>query len=183
MIKNYEIVQRNQDKLVIYTRNTSLEQPEGYRVHRNVQVLKDKCERVGYEVSRAYWEPSSTSSNKVRPVLKQMLKDAASGLFGVIVVWDVFTLSPDGEELQQIERELAVYGVELCSATEYFDVSTVEGMKVFEYMCKLLNTKHLSLSAMQGIPLSQVARWLIEDKNKKGGDNDAKPCATAKRPA
>ncbi|MGM2457246.1 recombinase family protein [Bacillus cereus group sp. BceL015] len=183
MITKYEIVQQNKGNLVIYTRNTSWTQPEGYRVHRNNQVLKDKCERAGYQVIRVYSEPSSESPYKVRPVLKQMLKDAASGLFGVVVVWDLFTLSPDGEELQQIERELAEYDVELCSATEYFDTSTEEGVKVFEYMCKLLNTKHLSLSALQGIPLSQVARWLIEDDNKKGGENDAKPCATAKRPA
>lgn len=183
MITKYEIVQQNKGNLVIYTRNTSWTQPEGYRVHRNIQILKDKCEREGYQISRVYSESSSESPYKVRPVLKQMLKDAASGLFGVVVVWDVFTLSPDGEELQQIERELAEYGVEICSATEYFDTSTEEGVKVFKYMCKLLNTKHLSLSAMQGIPLSQVASWLIEEEIKKGGENDAKPSATAKRPA
>lgn len=183
MIKNYEIVQQNQDNLVIYTRNTSWTQPEGYRVHRNNQVLKDKCERAGYQVSRVYLEPSSESPYKVRPVLKQMLKDAARGLFGVVVVWDVFTLSPDGEELQQIERELARYGVEIFSVMEPFDTSTGEGLRVFEYMCKLLNTRHLRLAAMQGIPLSLVARWLIEDEKKKGGEFDVELSEATTRPA
>ncbi|KIU10053.1 hypothetical protein SC09_Contig28orf00219 [Bacillus subtilis] len=178
-----ETVQQNQDKVVIYTRNTSWTQPEGYRIHRDVQVLKDKCERVGYQVSRVYWEPSSESHGKRRKVLKQMLKDAAEGLFGVVLVWDVFTLSPDGEELQQIERELVRYGVEICSVTEPFDTSIGEGLRVFEYMCKLLNTRHLRLAAMQGIPLLLVARWLIEDENKKGGELDAELCETAGRPA
>ncbi|WP_010648830.1 recombinase family protein [Oceanobacillus massiliensis] len=173
MISRDETEQQNQEKIVIYTRNTSWTQPEGYRVHRDVQVLKDKCERVGYQVSRVYWEPSSESNEKRRKVLKQMLEDAAEGLFGAVVVWDVFTLTPDGKELQQIERELARYGVEIFSVMEPFDTSTGEGLRVFEYMCKLLNTRHLRLAAMQGIPLSLVARWLIKDENKKGGEFDA----------
>jgi DNA invertase Pin-like site-specific DNA recombinase len=183
MISRDGTAQQNQDKIVIYTRNTSWTQPEGYRIHRDVQVLKDKCERVGYQVSRVYWEPSLESHEKRRKVLQQMLKDAAEGLFRVVLVWDVFTLSPDGEELQKIERELARYGVEICSVTEPFDTSTGEGLRVFEHMCKLLNTRHLRLAAMQGIPLSLVAGWLIEDETKKGGELDAELCETARRPA
>lgn len=183
MMRKDETVQQNQDKVVIYTRNTSWTQPEGYRIHRDVQVLKDKCERVGYQVSRVYWEPSSESHGKRRKVLKQMLKDAAEGLFGAVVVWDVFTLTPDGKELKQIERELARYGVEIFSVMEPFDTSTGEGLRVFEYMCKLLNTRHLRLAAMQGIPLSLVARWLIEDENKKGGELDAELSEATTRPA
>ncbi|ADP34543.1 recombinase family protein [Bacillus atrophaeus] len=184
MISRAETVQQNQDKVVIYTRNTSWTQPEGYRIHRDVQVLKDKCELFGYQVIRVYWEPSSSESHdNRRTVLKQMLKDAAEGLFGVVVVWDVFSLSPDGEKLQQIERELARNGVEICSVTVPFDTSTEEGLRVFEYMCKLLNTRHLRLVAMQEIPLSQVAHWLIENENKKGDERDVELCETARRPA
>ncbi|OZS79502.1 resolvase [Tetzosporium hominis] len=183
MISRDGTVQQNQDKIVIYTRNTSWTQPEGYRIHRDVQVLKDKCERVGYQVSRVYWEPSLESHEKRRKVLQQMLKDAAEGLFGVVAVWDVFTLTPDGKELQQIERELARYGVEIFSVMEPFDTSTGEGLRVFENMCKLLNTRHLRLAAMQGIPLSLVARWLIEDENKKGGEFDAELSEATTRPA
>jgi DNA invertase Pin-like site-specific DNA recombinase len=182
MINKDENVQQNQSKLVIYTRNTSWTQPEGYRLNRSVQVLKEKCERAGYQVSRVYSEPSSISPNKVRPVLKQMLRDAANGLFGVVLVWDVFTLTPDGEELQQIERELARHDIEICSLKEHINTSTVEGLREFEYMCKLLNTRHLKLAAMQGIPLSQVARWLIEDEKMKGSENFAELCETARRP-
>ncbi|MCE4049908.1 recombinase family protein [Bacillus sp. Au-Bac7] len=179
MINRDEKQKQNQDNLAIYTRNTSWTQPEGYRVYRNIQVLKDKCKRAGYQVNRVYSEPSSKYSNKVRPVLKQMLKNAADGLFKVVVVWDVFTLTPDGEELQRIERELARYGVKICSLKEHIDTSTAEGLRVFEYMCKLLNTRHLRLAAMQGIPLSQVASWLIEDEN--GGERYAELCETAQR--
>lgn len=172
MTSRNEPIQQNKDKIVIYTRNTSWTKPEGYWLNKSVQVIKEKCERAGFKVSRVYSEPSAESHKKRRNVLKQMLKDAAEGLFGLVIVWDEVTLSPDGEELQQIERELARYDVEICSVTESLYTSTEEGLRVLEYMCKLLNTRHLRLAAMQGIPLSQVARWLIVDEMKEGGEHD-----------
>ena len=96
----------NQQKIVIYTRNTACEQPVGHRLHRDIQVLRNKYERAGYEISKVYCEPSSLSDNKERPVLKQLLGDAAKGLFWVVLVWDVFSLTSDGEELQLIEASL-----------------------------------------------------------------------------
>lgn len=172
----------NQQKIVIYTRNTAWEQPVGHRLHRNVQVLRNKYERAGYEISKVYCEPSSLSDKKERPALQQLLEDAAKGLFWVVLVWDVFSLTSDGEELQLIESELARHDVELCSATEAFDTSTEEGRKVFEYMCHLLQYEHLATK--QDISLSALAR-LIMTKGEclKGDELDAEPCSESIRPA
>lgn len=175
-IKTISDISLNQPKIAIYTRNTVFEQPVEYRLHQDVHVLRDKYKKEGYEISKIYCEPSSTSDKKKRPALQKLLEDAANGLFDVVLVWDIFTLSSNGEELQLIERELARHDVELCSATEAFDLTTEEGRKVFEYMCKLLDTNHLSLSALQGIPLSQVARWFLEDESMKGGSEYANLC-------
>ncbi|WBX81516.1 recombinase family protein [Virgibacillus salarius] len=152
-------VQQNQYKLVIYTRNTSWEQPIGRRLHRNIQILKDKYERLGYKISKVYSEPSPNFNKKERPVLRQLLKDAASGLFEVVLVWDVFTLTDNGAELQQIERELTSYDVELCSATEQFDTSTSEGQLHFQQMMSLLEYEHLACK--RDISLSSLARLIM----------------------
>ncbi|MDW4528783.1 recombinase family protein [Rossellomorea marisflavi] len=168
MKNNNGNTQNNHKKVAVYTRNTSMTQPYEYHIHRDVQTIIAKCERAGLEVSRVYREPSSLITDKERSELKKMLVDASEGHFGSVVVSDVFTLSPDGEELLKIERELAGYDVELFSLKEYIDTSTEEGLRVFKCMCKLLNTKHLRLAAMQDIPLSQVAYWHITAENKKG---------------
>lgn len=119
---------------------------------------------------------------KRRPALQQLLKDAAKGLFWVVLVWDVFTLTSDGEELKLIESELARHGVELCSATEPFDTSTEEGRKVFEYMCHLLQHEHLATK--QDISLSAFARLVMPKSTCMEGDElDAKPCCESIRPA
>ncbi len=158
----------NQQKIVIYTRNTSWEQPIGYRLHRNIQVLRGNYERAGYEISKIYYESSSISGEKRRAALQQLLDDAEKGLFRVVLVWDVFTLTSNGEELQLIERELARHDVELCSATEAFDIFTEEGREVFDYMCHLLQYEHLTTK--QDISLSSLARLIITRGQSMKGD-------------
>ncbi|MFD1031722.1 recombinase family protein [Metaplanococcus flavidus] len=170
-----KVVQRNQPRLVVYTRHTSQNQLAGYQVNRSIQKLKDECQLAGYNVTNVYLEESRQPSYRARPVLKQMLKDAFNGSFEVVMIADAFTLSSDGEERQQLEIELAGYNIVLYSESDYIADSPEEGMRLFEYMRKLINTKHLRLAALQGISLSQVARWMIED-DCKGGETIVKPC-------
>lgn len=173
----------NQRKIAIYIRNTTLEQQEEHRLYHNHRLLRDKYDWEGCEISNLYIEESTSSDMKECLVLQQLLEDAEKGLFDVVLSWDCISLTSDIEEIQLIERELDRYGVDLCFATEEFDTSTEEGRAVIEYMCKLLNTKHLVLSAMRDIPLSQVARWFIEDEAKEEGEYDAKSSRGTARPA
>lgn len=167
MNKKNKAVQKNPDEVVIYTRNTLKDLPEEYEVRQNTRLLKEQCEKEEYEVSKIYYERSSLDSNNPKPVLRQMLKDAASSSWGSVVVRDVLTLSTDGAELQRIERELAGYGVQLISEYEPFDTSTELGLRVFKCMCKLINTDTRRMAAIQDIPISYVAGWEIHRENER----------------
>ncbi|MGX9806128.1 hypothetical protein ACV3PA_02715 [Exiguobacterium acetylicum] len=81
-------------------------------------------------------------------------------------------------ELSRLERELIKDDVELFSEFENVDISTLEGRKVFECMCQLINTKHVRLAAIQEIPLSQVAKWQIEDGSCSGGEMHVESSST-----
>lgn len=156
-------------RIVIYTRNTATEQSQGRYQYRDVSVLKSLYERNGYPINKIYREPSSKIHPSKRPELKKLLNDADKNLFDVVLVRDVFTLSSNGSDLHSIEEKLAKSGVELCSASESFDTSTKEGRIVFEYMCELI--KHEHLATKQDMPLSNLAKLLIEkDLFLKGGE-------------
>lgn len=159
----------NELRIVIYTRNTAIEQPQGRYLYRDVSVLKSLYERKGYPIIKIYREPSSKIRPSERPVLKKLLKDANRNLFDVVLVRDVFTLSSNGMELHNIEEKLLENGVELCSASESFNLSTEEGRIVFEYMCELL--KHEYLATKQDMPLSNLAKLIIgKERILKGGE-------------
>jgi DNA invertase Pin-like site-specific DNA recombinase len=163
-------VKKEKVKIVIYTRNTINEQKMGHRQYRDIQVLKEKYKRLGYEVSRIYTD-AGCHGNTIggRPVLQKLLNDAPGGLFDVVLVWDVYSLTPNGEDLLSIEELLNQYDVELCSATEPFDTSTEEGKKHFYYMSMLLEDE--SLACKEDISLSAFA-WLVITRGAslKGGE-------------
>ena len=43
-------------RIAIHTRNTSIEQLEGRRLYHDIQVLKEKYERMGYKIQGIYSE-------------------------------------------------------------------------------------------------------------------------------
>ncbi|WP_188455463.1 hypothetical protein [Virgibacillus oceani] len=65
----------NELRIVIYTRNTAIEQPQGRYLYRDVYLLKCLYERNGYPINKIYREPSSKIRPSERPVLKKLLKD------------------------------------------------------------------------------------------------------------
>jgi DNA invertase Pin-like site-specific DNA recombinase len=168
-------------RIAIYTRNTSIEQPEGRRLYRDVQVLKEKYERMGYKIQGIYSD-LGCHGLKRRFELNRLFKDAFLGLFDVVLVWDLFCLSSKTTELLNIKRFLAQYNVELCSATEPFDTSTPDGMLHFQWMAELLEHEHLA--SKKDISLSSLARLIMtKEACMKGDESNAEPCIESVRPA
>ncbi|MFK9091710.1 recombinase family protein [Bacillus salipaludis] len=168
-------------RVAIYTRNTSIEQPEGRRLYRDVQVLKEKYERMGYKIQGIYSDVGCHGLKR-RLELNRLFKDAFLGLFDVVLVWDLFSLTSNPTDLSNIQRFLAQYNVELCSATEPFDTSTPDGMLHFQWMVELLEHEHLACK--RDISLSSLARLIMtKGACMKGDEPNAEPCIESVRPA
>ncbi len=43
-------------RIATYTRDISIKQPEGHRLYRDIQVLKEIYERMGYKIQGIYTE-------------------------------------------------------------------------------------------------------------------------------
>ncbi|SDM42809.1 recombinase family protein [Sediminibacillus halophilus] len=158
-------------KIAIYTRNVSSELVEGgHRLHHDIQILKERYGRAGYDITRIYSD-SSCYGNTVsgRPALQQLLQDAKKGYFNVVLVWEVFYLAAKGEDLLFIERKLRDHDIELCSVTEIFETDTVMGLEHFRIMASLL--EHEYLTCKRDIPLSSLARLIMTNgQSMKGGE-------------
>ncbi|NEY18569.1 recombinase family protein [Bacillus ginsengihumi] len=170
-------------RIVIYTRNTAIEQPEGHRLYRDIQVLKEKYERMGYEIQQVYSDVGCHGNAiEGRLSLKQLLTDVSLGLIDVVLVWDLFSLTPKMTNLLTIKQYLDQHDVELCSATEPFDTSTPEGRLHFQWMAALLEHEHLSCK--RDISLSSFARLIMtRGERMKGGESNAESCSEFVRTA
>jgi DNA invertase Pin-like site-specific DNA recombinase len=160
-------------RIAIYTRNTAIEQPEGHRLYRDIQVLKEKYERMGYDIQQVYSD-AGCHGNAIegRLSLKQLLTDVSLGLIDVVLVWDLFSLTPKTKDLLYIKEYLDQHNVELCSATEPFDTSTPEGESHFQRMTILLEDEHLACK--RDISLSAFARLIMtKGASMKVGESSA----------
>lgn len=178
MLKNDQL---QEVRISIYTRNTSTEQPEGRRRYRDIQVLKEKYERMGYKIQGIYSEIGCYDPKR-RPELMRLFLDAFLGKIDVVLVWDLFSLTSNPTDLLNIQRFLAQYNVELCSATEPFDTSTPDSMLHFQWMAELLEHEHLACK--RDISLSSLARLIMtKGACMKGDESSAEPCIESIRPA
>jgi len=178
-----QMKENDQLNIVIYTRNTSIEQPEGHRLYRDVQILKEKYKKMGYKIQKIYSDLGCYGSGmENRLSLQQLLKDVTIGIIDVVLVWDLFSLTPKGLDLLKIEQYLEQHDVELCSATEPFDTSTPEGKLHFKMMATLLEYEHLTCK--WDISLSSMARLsMTKGECMKGSESNAELCNETKRPA
>lgn len=61
---------------------------EGYIIDEQVRLLREKCQREGYEVYQEYVDRGISGKNiEGRPALKQLLEDVKKRKFDIVYVW------------------------------------------------------------------------------------------------
>lgn len=114
-------------RAAIYTRVSSVEQLEGY----SLEAQETACERLaqerGWEITARYTDPGASARTVDRPGFQQMLEDALSGRFDVIIVHKLDRFSRSVTDVLLALQELEKRGIALVSATEQFDFSTPTG--------------------------------------------------------
>ncbi len=121
-------------RVAFYTRISLSEEIQKYSLGAQQERLEAFCKsQYGDEwiLSKVY-KDSASGTNLNRPELQQMLANARSGAFDVILVFRVDRLSRRVAELSQLAHELKGYNVALRSATEPIDTSTPAGMMIFQ---------------------------------------------------
>jgi len=121
-------------KVAIYTRVSTEDQArEGYSIEVQREYLLDHAKRLGLEVYKIYTDDQSGYILD-RPGLKEMLKDAKTKKFELIITYKLDRFSRKLKDLLNIVDELEVYGVAYKSATEPFDTTTSAGKLMFQQL-------------------------------------------------
>lgn len=79
------------------------------------------------EIVQEYVDQGISGSKERRPGLDQLVKDARSGKFKVLIVYSIDRLARDTRHLLNLINELSHYGVNLISLREHIDLTTAIG--------------------------------------------------------
>ena len=116
-------------RVAVYIRVSTLDQArEGYSLAAQRKALETWASEHNYEVCHVY-EDAGISGKDIehRPAMLQMLTDADSGKFDLILVWALSRLTRSVADLYNTWERISVRGVDIKSYTEPFDTSTVIG--------------------------------------------------------
>ena len=121
-------------KVAIYIRVSTEEQArEGYSMEVQREYLLDHAKRLGWEVYKIYADDESGYILN-RPALNEMLKDAKTKKFELIITYKLDRFSRKLKDLLNIVDGLESYGVAYKSATEPFDTTTSAGKLMFQQL-------------------------------------------------
>ncbi|WP_188455464.1 recombinase family protein [Virgibacillus oceani] len=145
-------------KAAIYARVSTLEQAEeGYSIDEQVRVLREMCEREGYAVHKEYIDRGKSGKNiKGRPALQQLLHDAKSKDFEVVVVWKVNRFSRKTKDLLNIVEELESKNIVFRSFTERYETETPAGKMQFRMLAVIAEFERDNIA--QNVKMGMLAR-------------------------
>jgi len=136
---------------VIYARYSSDNQREE-SIDAQVRAIKDFATREGYNIIRIYADEAKSATTDQRPQFLDMMKDAESGLFQVVIVHKLDRFSRDRFDSAYYKRHLKKCGVRLVSVLENLDDSpeSIILESVLEGMAEYYS-KNLSREVMKGM--------------------------------
>ena len=178
-------------RAVAYIRVSNQDQVDGHSLDAQGRQFQECCVTRNFEPLGIYREEGKSAhsdSISKRPVLRQLLEDAAHGKFDVVVVHTLDRWARNLKVLLETVAVLNQHGVGLVSITENLDWSTPEGRLVArtlgsfgEFFSDMLGThvkKGISERAHQGrhlgaVPFGYQSCWenkqLVCDPEHTGG--------------
>lgn len=116
-------------KVAIYCRVSTVEQAEeGYSIDEQRRRNIEYCEKEGHEVFKVYEDRGISGKNiSGRPGLKELLKDANSGKFDLVIVWKLNRISRKLIDILNIVDTLEKNKIAFRSLTESFETETPAG--------------------------------------------------------
>lgn len=147
-----------QKRAAIYARVSTLEQAEeGYSIDEQVRVLREMCEREGYVVHKEYVDRGKSGKNiKGRPALQQLLHDANSKDFELVLVWKVNRFSRKTKDLLNIVEELEGKNIVFRSYTENYETATPAGKMQFRMLAVIAEFERDNIA--QNVKMGMLAR-------------------------
>lgn len=159
---------------VIYARFSSYNQQE-QSIEGQIRACKEYAARNDLKIVKEYCDRAKSGTNSKRPALQEMLRDAETGSFDVVLVYQYDRFSRNRRESLNNEFILQTLGVKLVSINERIDEddsSSVIIKGMFESLAEYYS-RDLSRKVKRGIKESIIHRKSIGGVRWLGYKTDA----------
>lgn len=145
-------------RVALYARVSTTEQAEeGYSIDEQIRILRQWCERQGYEVYREYVDRGiSGKSIQGRPALQQLLNDAKQKAFDMVLVWKTNRLSRNILDLLKIVNLLKQKNIAFKSYSENHETETASGQLHFNIMAAIAEFERANIA--ENVKMGMLAR-------------------------
>lgn len=152
---------------VIYRRVSTGEQAvEGYSLDAQEKACREYASKNGYEIVKVYSDEGiSGKSIKNRPAFRQMLTDAKSGLFDLVIIWKLTRIARNMLDTLYASNHLEKHNVGLYSISEQFDLTTSSGRMMMQLLASFAEFEREGIAS--NVAMSMEA--LVRDKKRPAG--------------
>lgn len=122
--------------VAIYCRVSTTEQAEeGYSIGEQERLLMEYCDKNGFDVYKTYADRGISGKDiKHRPAIQELLRDASSKKFNMVISWKINRLSRKLADAIKIVEVLEKHGIAYRSYSEPFESDTPAGRMQFQLM-------------------------------------------------
>lgn len=147
-----------QKRVAIYARVSTTEQAEeGYSIDEQTRLLRQYCEREGYEVYKEYVDRGiSGKSIKGRASLQQLLDDAGQKLFDIVLVWKSNRLARNILDMLKIVDFLKRQSIAFRSYSEKYETESPTGKLQFNMMAVIAEFERDNIA--ENVKMGMIAR-------------------------
>lgn len=143
-----------------------------------IRAGREYCRRKGYHIIKEYADEAYTGTNDNRPAYREMLRDAAAGLFEVVIFHKVDRNGRNEFDYYKNKQELARHNVRVEYSGQAFDSTSPEGALMENQLVGLAAyySRNLSREVKKGLKENVLAGKITGgrplfgysvDKNKK----------------
>lgn len=146
----------------IYTRKSKFT-GKGESIEQQVNVCKEYLKRLDIEDFLIYQDEGFSGKSTDRPMYKQMLKDAHSNKFSLIICYRLDRISRNVADFSLLVRELEKLEIGFISVSEQFDTTTPLGRAMMYISSVFSQLERESISERirdNMLELSKTGRWL-----------------------
>jgi len=123
----------NKSRVAIYSRVSTEEQAkEGISIDAQLAKCKSYCDARGWTIYKMYIDPGFSAGTLDRPAMTELLKDADTNQFDIILVYKIDRFSRRLKDLIMVLEELKLKNINFTSVTEQIDTTSAMGEAFFQ---------------------------------------------------